>query len=186
MLGTPLYLSPEIIAGAPSNHKADMWALGVVLYEMVALHHPFAAENLAALALRISRAEYEPLSASVGLKQAASAAGDVSTPRAPTYSTELLALPARLLQVDANDRPDASVLLSEPLVLAHTAPFGESVSRCSHSAKVLCDAAADPDAFASALGLGGGSTASMLGGWVDDFDSNAPSSATSVSGSRPP
>lgn len=40
-----------------------MWALGVVLYEMVAMHHPFAAENLVALAMKISRADYEPLSA---------------------------------------------------------------------------------------------------------------------------
>ena len=74
-LGTPLYLSPELIEGRPCDHKADLWALGVLLYEMVALHHPFAAENLAALALKITRAEFEPLASAVGLKQAASGGG---------------------------------------------------------------------------------------------------------------
>ena len=34
-LGTPLYLSPELIEGRPCDHKADVWALGVLLYEMV-------------------------------------------------------------------------------------------------------------------------------------------------------
>ena len=41
----------------------------------VGLHHPFAAENLAALALKITRAQYEPLASSVGLKQAAAEDG---------------------------------------------------------------------------------------------------------------
>lgn len=34
-LGTPLYLSPELIEGRACDHKADLWALGIVLYEMV-------------------------------------------------------------------------------------------------------------------------------------------------------
>ena len=54
VLGTPLYLAPELIEGRLSDEKADLWALGVLTYEMAALHHPFAAENLAALAIKIS------------------------------------------------------------------------------------------------------------------------------------
>ena len=68
--------------------------MGVVLYEMVALRHPFAAENLAALAIKICAANYDPLSSCVGLKQAASANGGGS-PAASYYSAELLALPSR-------------------------------------------------------------------------------------------
>ena len=135
VLGTPLYLSPELIAGTPCNHKADLWALGVVLYEMVALHHPFAAENLAALAIKISRAQFEPLSAAVGLKQAASAGGPMSLTAA--YSAELLALPNRLLQVDAASRPEAALLATDALIRAHGGVFGESVDRCYESARVL-------------------------------------------------
>ena len=56
-VGTPLYLSPELIEARPYDFKSDMWALGVILYELLTLRHPFAAENLAALALAITRAQ---------------------------------------------------------------------------------------------------------------------------------
>ena len=34
VLGTPLYLAPELIEGRMCNEMADMWALGVLLYEV--------------------------------------------------------------------------------------------------------------------------------------------------------
>jgi len=37
VVGTPYYLSPEIIRGDPYSFKSDVWALGVLLYEMCAL-----------------------------------------------------------------------------------------------------------------------------------------------------
>ena len=33
-VGTPLYMSPELCTGASYGQKADMWALGCVLYEV--------------------------------------------------------------------------------------------------------------------------------------------------------
>ena len=36
-MGTPVYLSPEIVQGQPYNSATDIWSLGVLLYEMVAL-----------------------------------------------------------------------------------------------------------------------------------------------------
>jgi NIMA (never in mitosis gene a)-related kinase len=43
VMGTPYYLSPEIIKAEPYNFKADIWSLGVLLYEMCAFHPPFTA-----------------------------------------------------------------------------------------------------------------------------------------------
>jgi NIMA (never in mitosis gene a)-related kinase 1/4/5 len=34
MVGTPYYLSPEIVSNKPYNFKSDVWALGVLLYEL--------------------------------------------------------------------------------------------------------------------------------------------------------
>jgi serine/threonine protein kinase len=58
-LGSPYYLSPEQIAGRELTHHSDMFALGVVLYEMLTGQRPLRAENLDALLKKIL--ELEPL-----------------------------------------------------------------------------------------------------------------------------
>ena len=40
-VGTPFYLAPELWQDRPCTKKTDMWALGVILYEMCALQVPF-------------------------------------------------------------------------------------------------------------------------------------------------
>ena len=40
-IGTPLYLSPEIIKKQAYDHRSDIFSLGVVMYHMAALEVPF-------------------------------------------------------------------------------------------------------------------------------------------------
>ncbi|MGH7724200.1 MAG: protein kinase domain-containing protein [Candidatus Eiseniibacteriota bacterium] len=53
ILGTPLAMSPEQVRGEPSDNRADLWALGVLLYESLTGRHPFAGSGWAEISRRI-------------------------------------------------------------------------------------------------------------------------------------
>ncbi|MDX1748672.1 MAG: serine/threonine-protein kinase, partial [Halobacteriales archaeon] len=52
VLGTPHYMSPENIVGDPIDHRADLYAFGVILYEMLTGEHPFEAPSPSAVMVR--------------------------------------------------------------------------------------------------------------------------------------
>lgn len=58
MVGTPQYASPEQLHGAAADERTDIWALGVLLYEMLTARLPFEAESMAAVMDRVGRASY--------------------------------------------------------------------------------------------------------------------------------
>ena len=60
VVGTPQYLSPEQLKGHRAGPEADVWALGVLLHEMLTGHVPFEADNLLDLYEKISRAVFVP------------------------------------------------------------------------------------------------------------------------------
>ncbi|KAK7241209.1 protein serine/threonine kinase [Aureococcus anophagefferens] len=89
-VGTPLYMSPEVLRGDGYDWKSDVWSLGCVLYELAMLRSPFKAEglNLYSLFQKISKADYEPLP--------------------DTYSAPLRDLATAMLSVDPAERPDVA------------------------------------------------------------------------------
>ncbi len=97
VVGTPYYLSPEIIENKPYSFKSDIWSMGVLLYELCALAPPFNANSLQLLALKIVKGGYQP----------------IVTP----YSKELKGLIADILQVDPNRRPSIRDILCTSWVI---------------------------------------------------------------------
>ena len=97
MIGTPYYLSPELVQDLPYNHKSDIWALGCSLFEICALKPPFDAKNQYGLFMKITK---EPVPSLPG-----------------NYSTELRKVHAACMHTRAQQRPSAIQILQNPFVI---------------------------------------------------------------------
>ena len=56
LVGTPLYLAPEALAGIKPQPSFDLWGLALVLYEAIAGRHPFAADDVRTVLAAAERA----------------------------------------------------------------------------------------------------------------------------------
>jgi serine/threonine protein kinase/tetratricopeptide (TPR) repeat protein len=62
-VGTSAYMSPEQCRGDQVDERTDIWALGVVLYEMITARLPFAAAHNSAIVYAILNQDPEPITA---------------------------------------------------------------------------------------------------------------------------
>jgi serine/threonine-protein kinase len=104
VMGTPCYMSPEQVYGERDvDVRADVWALGVVLYECLTGTKPFVGENFGQVFRSITQGAPPPVRA-----------------LAPDVPPTLSALVARMLSPAATDRPRAEevlLLLTQPAEL---------------------------------------------------------------------
>ncbi|MBV8980786.1 MAG: serine/threonine protein kinase [Acidimicrobiia bacterium] len=61
LVGTPAYLAPERLAGAPATFLSDLYSMGVVLYEALAAEKPFTGDSFIAVAQAVQTGAHRPL-----------------------------------------------------------------------------------------------------------------------------
>lgn len=131
-VGTPLYMSPEVLRGEGYDWKSDVWSLGCILYELAMLRSPFKSEglNLYGLFQKISKGDYEPIP--------------------PIYSDHMRRLAARMISLSAADRPTMDEVWSMCQVRPSTAVLAERNERIQAQA-VTAAAASENEAAATAV-----------------------------------
>lgn len=60
LMGTPYYMAPEVLQGKRGDHRVDVYAVGVLLYEMTTCARPFTAQNLFVLLRAVAEGTFEP------------------------------------------------------------------------------------------------------------------------------
>ena len=98
--GTAAYMSPEQALGHPIDYRADLWSLGVVIYEMLSAERPFAGDDRADLVRAITSESPTPLR-KLGVE-------------VPDGVQRLLDL---LLKRDPAERPESAQALSTKLTM---------------------------------------------------------------------
>lgn len=98
LIGTLAYLSPEACGGEKTDTRTDIWAFGVMLYELLTLQRPFEENNSAALIIAIM-SKFPP---------------DITEIR-PDAPLSLVVLIQQMMAKDPNDRIGSARLVGAQL-----------------------------------------------------------------------
>lgn len=128
LVGTPAYMAPEQVRGEPVDARADIFSLGVVLYELLAGRRPFEAQNMADLLSSILRDAPRPL-------------GELRS----DVPRELERVVTRCLEKDRSQRFSAATELLSALKTAGSAAAAPGAGREPPSVAVLPFANLSPD-----------------------------------------
>ncbi|HEU4384593.1 MAG TPA: protein kinase [Anaeromyxobacteraceae bacterium] len=101
ILGTPLYMSPEQATGKEVGPASDVWAAGVVMYEVLSGSVPFKAGNFVDLVQKIRTEPAPPL--------------PLRTPRRERIPPQLAAVVMKCLEKSPSDRHRSMHALAEAL-----------------------------------------------------------------------
>ncbi len=107
--GTPLYMAPEQAMGEAVDHRADLFSLGAILYEMAAGQPPFEGNSALAILKQIAETKHRPLRE--------------LNPEAPPWLAELI---DELLAKKPADRYQTATDLAEVLEFHYTLMQGTS------------------------------------------------------------
>lgn len=118
--GTVPYAAPELLRGADATVASDLWALGVVLYEMLVGRRPFVGSTEAALLFAILDREPDPLVRADG----------ASIPAAVAMLVQ------ELLAKDPTRRPRSATLVAERLQAMLAAPAAAAPLAPAHGVAV--------------------------------------------------
>ena len=65
LMGTPNYMSPEQVVGQASDHRSDIFSVGLVLYELLTYRQAFSGESQQSILLKVLNESPQPLAALV-------------------------------------------------------------------------------------------------------------------------
>lgn len=103
IVGSPLYMSPELLESEPHGTSTDIWSLGCILYELLVGQPPFKAPSYPAVVRKITNGDFTPL-----------------TPE--QASDEIRELVSRMLHRDPNQRPTASEIIATQVFKEYLSP----------------------------------------------------------------
>eukprot|EP01065_Artemidia_motanka_P043516 TRINITY_DN6041_c0_g1_i2.p1 TRINITY_DN6041_c0_g1~~TRINITY_DN6041_c0_g1_i2.p1 ORF type:complete len:331 (+),score=24.95 TRINITY_DN6041_c0_g1_i2:93-1085(+) len=127
MCGTPYYFAPEMCRGEPYSQKCDVWALGIILYELIRLRKPFYGATTDALVAAVADGSYQPLTAA----------------NSPGFCDELRGLCHSMLKLKTSERPHITEVMATEYMQRELARFAASIRSRTASCDTLPAAAAE-------------------------------------------